>query len=124
MSARDNILVRVRKALGRSGPLSDAETAAMRAKLRDHPRGPQPSMPWEPVSRFKERCAILSSTVDEAASLADVPQTVARYLSERDLPRAGVCWPELAGLGWHAAGLQMDGRPATGDDKTGITGSF
>ena len=124
MSARDNILGRVRKALGRSGPLSDAETAAMRAKLRDHPRGPQPSMPWEPVSRFKERCAILSSTVDEAASLADVPQTVARYLSERDLPRAGVCWPELAGLGWHAAGLQMDGRPATGDDKTGITGSF
>ena len=124
MSARDNILGRVRQALGRSGPLSDAETAAMRAKLRDHPRGPQPSMPWEPVSRFKERCAILSSTVDEAASLADVPQTVARYLSERDLPRAGVCWPELAGLGWHAAGLQMDGRPATGDDKTGITGSF
>ena len=124
MSARDNILGRIRGALGRSAPLTDAQASAMRAKLRDHPRGPQPAMAWEPVGRFKERCAVLSSTVDEAADLNAVPEAVARYLLKLDLPRTGVCWPELAGLAWQAAGLQMEGRPANGDDKVGITGSF
>jgi L-lactate dehydrogenase complex protein LldG len=124
MSARDNILDRVRSALGRSGPLSESESAAMRAKLREHPRGPLPAMPWEPVARFKERCAVLSSTMDEVPDLGGVPQAIARYLSQRELPRSGVCWPELAGLGWQAAGLQIEGRPANGDDKIGITGCY
>jgi L-lactate dehydrogenase complex protein LldG len=124
MSARDNILNRVRSALGRSGPLSESESAAMRAKLREHPRGPLPAMPWEPVARFKERCAVLSSTMDEVPDLGGVPQAIARYLSQRELPRSGVCWPELAGLGWQAAGLQIEGRPANGDDKIGITGCY
>jgi L-lactate dehydrogenase complex protein LldG len=124
MSARDNILGRIRSALSRSAPLSPSEGAAMRAKLREHPRGPLPTMSWEPIARFKERCAVLSSTVDEVPDLAAVPQAIARYLSQRDLPRTGVCWPELAGLDWQAAGLHIEGRPANGDDKVGITGSY
>jgi L-lactate dehydrogenase complex protein LldG len=124
MSARDSILGRIRTALGRSAPLDDARASAMRTKLREHPRGPQPAMPWESVARFKERCAVLSSTVDEVASLDAAPQAVAHYLVERDLPRSGICWPELAGLPWQTAGLQIEGRPADGDDKVGITGSF
>ncbi len=124
MSARDNILGRVRTALGRRGPLGEADTAAMRAKLREHPRGLQPAMPWDPLQRFKERCIVLSSTVDEVPTLSDVPAAVARYLNERNLPPAGVCWPEFAALAWQAAGLQMEARPATGDDKVGVTGAF
>jgi len=124
MSARDSILGRIRTALGRRAPLTDAQAAAMRAKLRDHPRGPQPAMPWETLERFKERCLVLSSTVDEVGDFSAVPQAIARYLGERDLPRSGVCWPELAALGWQAAGLQIEGRPATGDDKLGVTGSY
>lgn len=124
MSARDNILGRVRSALGRSKPLGEAETARMREKLLGHPRGPQPTMNWAPLDRFKERCAILSSTLDEVAGLDAVPAAVARYLQERDLPRTGVCWPQYAGLDWSGAGLQIEGRPSTGDDKVGITGVF
>jgi L-lactate dehydrogenase complex protein LldG len=124
MSARDSILGRIRTALGHSAPGTEAQTAAMRVKLREHPRGPQPAMPWEPLPRFKERCSVLSSTVDEIGGASAVPQAVARYLAERDLPPNGVCWPELASLDWQAAGLQMEGRPATGDDKVGITGSY
>jgi L-lactate dehydrogenase complex protein LldG len=124
MSARDNILGRVRQALGRKGPFSDADTAAMRAKLRDHPRGPQPAMPWESVTRFRERCGVLSSTVDEVANLSEVPAAVSRYLAERDLPREGVCWPEFAPLDWKSAGLRFEARPANGDDKTGVSGCF
>jgi L-lactate dehydrogenase complex protein LldG len=124
VSARDNILNRVRGALGRSGPPSEASGAAMRARLREHPRGPLPSMPWEPLSRFKERCLALSSSVDQVATLAEVPAALARYLAHEELPRAGVCWPELGALDWRSAGLAIAPRPATGDDKLGITGSY
>lgn len=124
MSARDNILGRVRGALGRTQPLTDAQSADIRKKLGAHPRGPQPAMVWQPLERFKERCTILSSTVDEVASLGDVPAAVARYLQERDLPRAGVCWPQYAQLAWTQSGLRIEARPATGDDEVGITGVF
>jgi L-lactate dehydrogenase complex protein LldG len=124
MSARDNILNRVRSALGRSRPPSEASSAAMRTRLREHPRGPLPSMDWEPVARFKERCLALSSSVDQIATLAEVPAALARYLAQQELPRDGVCWPELGALDWRSAGLAIAPRPATGDDKLGITGSY
>ena len=124
MSARDNILGKIRGALGRSRPMTEVEAAALRAKLRDHPRGPQPAMNWEPVSRFRERCLSLSSTVDEVASLDQVPAAVGRYLAGSGLERTGVCWPEYASLNWAHAGLSIEARPARGDDKTGITGTY
>ena len=55
MSARDNILGRIRTALGRNGPLTEQQSAQMRAKLTDHPRGPLPTMQWELLPRFRER---------------------------------------------------------------------
>ena len=122
MTARDNILGRVRTALGRNGPLSERR-ASRCAPLREHPRGPLPSMNWEPVARFKERCEALSSTVDEAASLSEVPAAVARYLAQNGLPRAGVCWPELAG--WTGGRRSAHGAaPGAGHDKIGITGCY
>lgn len=124
MSARDNILGKIRGALGRSRPMTEAEAAAISAKLRDHPRGPQPAMNWEPVSRFRERCLSLSSTVDEVATLEQVPAAVGRYLAGSGLERTGVCWPEYAGLNWVQAGLSIEARPARGDDKIGITGTY
>jgi L-lactate dehydrogenase complex protein LldG len=124
MNARDNILGRIRGALGRAAPLTDRQSAAMREKLRDHPRGPLPAMAWEPVARFKERCVLLSSSVDQVGHLGDVPAAIDRYLRERDLPRRGVCWPEFAALGWQAAGVEIEPRPATGDDKVGVSGSY
>ncbi|HZP87340.1 MAG TPA: lactate utilization protein C [Burkholderiales bacterium] len=124
MSGRDNILARVRDALGRSGPLDAVRSGSMRIKLREHPRGPQPTMAWQPLERFKERCVVLSSTIDEVAQDADVPAAVSRYLAERDLPRWAVCWPRLEALGWQEAGLRVEARPPNGEDKVGITGCF
>src|SRR6476659_7506433 len=39
-------------------------------------------------------------------------------------PRAGVCWPEFATLGWRDAGLAIESRPTVGHDAIGITGCF
>jgi L-lactate dehydrogenase complex protein LldG len=64
------------------------------------------------------------SSVAEINSVADVPQAVAKYLTENKLPLSGACWPEFANLGWAGAGLQIAARPANGDDKVGITGTY
>src|SRR5216117_1453509 len=98
MNARDNILGRIQAALGRSRPLTETEAAPLRAVLRENRRGPLPSMDWEPVSRFRERCLSLSSTVDDVADLQQVPAAVKRYLTTSHLPRACVCSPQFAGL--------------------------
>jgi L-lactate dehydrogenase complex protein LldG len=124
MSARENILQRIRAANGRTGALSAAEREAALSRLRAHPRGPLPDMSWELLPRFRERCIAMMSSVVEVASLAEVPQAVAKYLTGNKLPLRGVCWTEFADLDWAGAGLQIAARPANGDDKVGITGTY
>jgi L-lactate dehydrogenase complex protein LldG len=124
MSARENILQRVRAANGRTGALSKAEREVVLSRLRAHPRGPLPDMSWELLPRFRERCIAMMSSVAEVDSLAEVPQAVATYLTGNKLPLRGVCWTEFADLDWAGAGLRIAARPANGDDKVGITGSY
>jgi len=124
MSARENILGRIRAANGKTGAASAAEREAVAARLRTHARGPLPSMDWDPLPRFKERCIVMMSTVDQVASRSDLPAAIARYLTSNRLPLGGVCWPEFADLDWGGAGLDIAARPATGRDMVGVTGSF
>ncbi len=130
-AARDAILGRVRKALDKTG----ADTAARAnadAYLSAHAQGPRPAMPADLVARFLQRATDMASTVERIASPAEIPAAVARYLDALELPPAlaaqkshnGVCWPEFASLDWRAAGLTIEARPTTGDDRLGITGSF
>jgi L-lactate dehydrogenase complex protein LldG len=125
MNARDRILERIRLALDRGSAAAESESAsAARDRLHNHPRGPSPAMDWEFVPRFRERCVSLSSTVEELARLDQVPRAVARYLAGNALSSACVCWPEFARLEWTAAGLQVEARPATGEDAVGVSGVF
>jgi L-lactate dehydrogenase complex protein LldG len=124
MSARDNILQRIRAANGRSGPATPQEREGVLARLRVHARGPLPSMDWDPLPRFRERCIVMMSTVDTIDALAQLPQAVARYLREHGLPMQGACWPEFAALDWASAGLRFEPRPSHGNDKVGLTGAF
>lgn len=125
MSARENILRRIREANGRGGESGDKARAAVRERLDAHARGPLPKMEWDPAARFRERCVAMMSTVDDVASMADVPRAVAAYVAQKNLPvRGGACWPEFAGLDWRSAGLSIEGRPSTGTDMLGITGVF
>jgi len=130
-SARDAVLQSVRAALGRSGPDADRRAAAL-AYIAAHGQGPRPTLPPDLVARFAERATDMASTVERIATLADVPQAVARYVDALDLPatlamqksRNGVCWPAFADLDWAAHGLTIEGRPTEGHDRLGITGCF
>ena len=124
MSARENILRRIREANGREAGETAGRRIAIRKKLDDRSRGPLPTMAWEPVPHFKERCIAMMSTVSEVESLDGVPHALASYLKANQLPATGVCWAEFAALNWAGSGLTIEARPSHAEDKLGITGVF
>lgn len=124
MSAKARILARIRERQGRGAERREAEVAAVREHLAAHPRNAMPRGSWDAVTRFRERALSLASTIDEAATLADVPRRVAAYLEERNLPRRAVCWSELAELEWRDSGIAVEARGARGDDLVGVTGAY
>ena len=125
MSARENILARIRANSGRVGVTSAAERAAARNMMVLHERGPQPAIALrEPIQHFIDECARLKTTVQEVANIHAVPNEVARYTALESLSARLVGWAEFAALDWAAAGLIFDNRPANGDDLIGITGCY
>ena len=122
MSARENILARIRARQGRAA--AAAERDAVRSHIAAHPSNPRPRMDWDPISRFRDRALGLASTVDDVATLEAIPAAVARYLATLSLPLAAVCWPEFAGLDWRGAGMVVESRAARDSDPAGITGAF
>ncbi|MBI1966304.1 MAG: lactate utilization protein C [Betaproteobacteria bacterium] len=124
MTARENILARIRARQGKSAAPGADEREAVRAHIAAHPQSPRPRAEWEPVARFREQALRLSSTVDEVEGLDAVPPAVARYLNHHGLPLSAVCWREFAGLDWRAAGIDVEARAARDTDLVGITGAF
>jgi L-lactate dehydrogenase complex protein LldG len=123
---RDNILGRVRKALGREGS-DETRLAAADAYIAAHAHGPRPRLSSDLVEHFMRRALTMGSSIERIGNRREVPQRVARYLEQRpeaERTHAGVCWPEWADLSWSEAGLRMEPRPATGDDRMAVTGVF
>jgi len=127
VSARDNILARIRKAHGRSGSEpAEAELAAVRAVIAERSVGPQPpfARPDDAIAQFLRECDRVGTTHSHADDVGGVPAQIARYLEANELERRVVAWPEIAALDWSAAGISVDDRPAQGSDRTGVTGCF
>ena len=124
MSAREDILARIRARQGKGPVTTEVEREAVRAHIRSHTVSARPRMEWEPVARFRERALGLASTVDEVDAATAVPDAVARYLKDHSLPLVAVCWAELAALDWRGAGIETAVREARDTDLVGITGAF
>lgn len=124
MAARERILGRIRRRLGRGGAVSPAEREALETWLRRHPRGPLRPLPADLISRFREQAEAASCTSDRIPGMAQVPQAVARYLESQALPKSGCVWPKLAALEWKSAGLALEPRAAREGDSLGVTGAF
>jgi L-lactate dehydrogenase complex protein LldG len=124
MSARANILARIRAAQGRAVTVRPDERDAVAQYIAAHPQGPRPRVDADVEARFRDRALNLSTTLDEVKTGADIPATVARYLRDLNLVPTAVCWPEFAALDWAAQGMKVETRPACGDDLVGITGVF
>jgi L-lactate dehydrogenase complex protein LldG len=125
VSARENILRRIRSQSGREGTTTDAERAAAREHIAKHTRGPLPSIAQgDPVERFVAECARVKTSVEQLASGQDVPKAAAQYLAQNALPQRAVGWSALAGLDWQGAGIQFEDRLANKDDLVGVTDCF
>lgn len=122
MSARDNILRRVREAR-QAGAVPTAEEARrVDERIRARTVGPRPAVQGDLVERFLSQCERMSSTVARVARLEDVPGSVSAFLSGKGLPPEAAAWPAVAALPWADAGMNVQARPARGDDLVGITG--
>jgi len=124
MSARDNILARIRAKQGKPPAAQADELDAVNNHVAAHPQGPRPRMQADVEARFCERALSLATTVDEIAAEEEIPAAAARYLRTHQLPMQAACWPQYAALDWAAQGLQVEARPATGSDLVGIGGVF
>lgn len=127
MTARDNILRRIRAAQGRpGGEPTEAEIEAVRSAIAAHEIGPMPgiALPADRLEQFRAECARSGSSHAQLASAAEAPREVARYLQAEALEARVVGWSELAGLDWGGAGVRFEARPARGDDRVGVTASF
>lgn len=124
VNARDDILSRVRDALGRSDANRAQAEAEVLAAIEAPRRGPRTVPQGGLAERFSAEARVMSSTLDEVVSLADVPAAVRRYLDASGLSREVVVWPQFGELDWAAAGLDGVVRAVSGADLVGITGCF
>lgn len=122
MSARDNILGRIRTSLRREA--GDGAAAQAHAYIGAHALSPRPRVTGDLVACFREKALALSTTISDVADIYGVPTAVTAYLSSNNLPMSAVCWNALAGLGWASSGMSVDARPARESDKVGITEVF
>ena len=122
MSAKDEILGRVRHGVGK-GDFAGRRAAA-EAWLNARAAGPQPALVGDRVERFRAKAEYLASAVAAVSALAEVPAAVAGYLAANGLGNRAVATPELGDLDWPAADLVVEPRPAVDADTVGISGCF
>ena len=124
MNSRADILNRLRGRLGRTAETAASGNEEIATYLSARSRGPQPHTIADPIQIFCEKSEHLSSSIEIVAALRDVPQAIARYLANKELPPHAICWPEYAALDWSATHIAVEARPVRDGDITGITGCF
>ncbi|MGZ8982162.1 MAG: LutC/YkgG family protein [Burkholderiaceae bacterium] len=129
IKARAAILQRIRTNQRRSGISTDVERGPAEDYMARHPAGPRPVLGGDLKLHFRQMAERMASTVDEVATLADAPSAISRYMESQGLAPRAVAWPQFGGLGWGAAGLEVEARrpkrdESQGADLVGITGCF
>jgi L-lactate dehydrogenase complex protein LldG len=129
MSARDEILANIRQSLGVTGAEAPRRLD-VRERLTQAPAGITPARgQGEPAARaaiFKTEAMRAQASVVEVASAADVPNEIARYLREANLPatlRMGED-PRLAAMPWVATALELAHGASDGHDLNGVSAAF
>jgi len=123
MSARENILARIRAA-NAVAKSTVALGGAPELRISEHPRGPHPDLSWDVLQKFIDQSRASASSVEQIDRIDDLPTAVSNYLTENALEKHLVGWDDYQSLDWVSAGLEMEARPAQGSDKVGVTGSF
>ena len=126
-STRDAVMGRLRRAVG-ANPANDAERrAAVAARLSGAPKGVIPARgqlpPAERLELFIRMATKADATVTRLDAASGIPEEVAAYLRERNLPAAIRMGrdPRLAGLDFSGTALGVTTGPSEGDDLSSLS---
>jgi L-lactate dehydrogenase complex protein LldG len=129
MTARDEILTNIRRSLGVTGKEAPRRLAVTE-RLAQAPPGIVPARGQgdEAARRatFKAEAERALASVAEVETATDVPQEIARFLREANLPatlRMGAD-PRLAGMPWGQTTLEVSRGPSDGHDLSGVSAAF
>lgn len=129
MSARDDVFANIRRSLGVKG--SETIRRQMVAeRLERAPKGVVPARGQvageERIALFKLQAEAALATVTEVASAAEVPQSIALFLRNHNLPatlRMGDD-PRLEKMPWAETTLEMSRGPSEGSDLNAVSHAF
>lgn len=129
MSAREDILSNIRRSLGVTGTES-TRRAAVAQRLEQTPRGPIPARGQGStatrLATFITEATRVSATVVVLDTAQAVPEEIARFLREANLPLTLKRGEDarLAGLDWQAAGLDVAIGRSDGADLNAASYAF
>lgn len=127
MSARDQVLGAIRRALAVTGE-EPSRRKIVTDRLADHPRGVIPArgqlLPAARLALFQQRVELVAGTVAQVARADRVPAAVAAYVRDNALPpavRRGAD-PRLATMPWgDEPALAVAVGASAGDDLVGVS---
>lgn len=127
-SARDGVLGRIRRALGAADDAA-SRRHSIAERLEAHPRGPSVARGQGDLAH---RTALFLAKAEEAAATVavlrspdEIPEAVAAYLRDRNLPATVRLAPDatLVTLPWSSAPtVAVTQGPTDGSDTTSLTG--
>jgi L-lactate dehydrogenase complex protein LldG len=128
-SARDDILANLRRSLGITGT-ERIRVAEVDERLAEAPLGVIPARGQRDaagrLALFKEMAEAASASIDEVENAAAVPQAIAAYLRDHNLPatvRMGSD-PRLAAMPWHETSLEIAQGRSDGHDLNAVSHAF
>lgn len=129
MSARDDVFANIRRSLGVKG----SETIRRQMVAERLERAPKGVVPVrgqvageDRIALFKLQAEAALATVTEVASAAEVPQSIALFLRNHNLPatlRMGDD-PRLEKMPWAETTLEMSQGPSEGRDLNAVSHAF
>lgn len=129
MSARDEVLANIRRSLGVSGREA-TRRQIVEERIERAPRGVVPARGQGPgaerLAVFRREAEAALATVATVASAAEVPQAVAEYLRNHNLPAAIRMGDDrrLAAMPWSATSLDIGRGPSDGSDLSAVSHAF
>lgn len=130
MSARENIFAKIRSAAGR-GPLDAATVKSLDERLARHEANIIPARAQLPAAEqlalFVEMAERVQATVARVATGKEVPDALAEYLAQHNLPADIVMAPDtsLDDIPWDTqAMLRIRRGPSDGADAVSVTGAM
>ena len=130
VNGRDLVLGAIRRSLGATGTEAPRRTVTGE-RLSRHPRGVVPERgaqsPRKRLNLFRDMLAEASGTVQEVASLDEVPAAVTAYLRSKNLPmavRRGAD-PLLQSIPWQSEGtLEVSVGRSDGEQLAAVSHAF